>query len=440
MVPLVAIRPLWHSGAAGAIVGSACFVFATLRTFTLVDDLTGSKLAAWCAFVVFAINLNMLYIQTTALTEPVLLAFFVGSAYYLARWMRTLSVRDLLWAGLFTCAATLTRYEGWALLIAAVAVVAIWSRLSESRSRSGEANVILYAVVGAYGIVLWFLYNLIIFHDALYFLHSAYSAQAINGSQAHFGLLGTKGNLAEAVLTYGWDMIDIVGAPVLILAGLSAAALLLLKDRERRRLAFALALLFAPIAFEFFTLYAGQTTIRVPQRPPNGMWNDRYGLMALPFCAAAIGTLVGRWKWTVPLVAATAALTTAVMALGTPLALADARTGTSSAAAGHPETVAAYLRHNYKGGRVLADDAAASAFMFAAGLDLRDFVTVGFHPFWEDALISPFGSVTWVVVFHGDSVSADMAAHPDRFSRFHEVIKDQKVALYERLPPPPRIS
>jgi hypothetical protein len=440
MVPLVAIRPLWHSGAAGAIVGGICFVFTTLRIFTLVDDLTGSKLAAWSAFAVFAINLNMLYIQTTALTEPVLLAFFVGSVYYLARWMRTLSVRDLLWAGLFTCAATLTRYEGWALLFASTAVVLIWSRLSDSRRKSGEANLILYAAVGGYGIVLWFLYNLIIFHDALYFLHSAYSAQAINGSQAKFGLLGTKGNIVETVLTYGWDMIGIIGAPVLILAALSAATVLLLKDPGRRRLAFTLALLFAPIAFEFLMLYAGQTTIRVPQRPPHGMWNDRYGLMALPFCAVAIGALVGRWKRVMPLVAAITVLATAVMALGTPLALADGRTGTSSAAAGHPEAVAAYLRHNYSGGRVLVDDAASSAFIFSAGLDLKDFVTIGFHPFWEEAIISPYPNVEWVAVSHGDAVSADMSAHPDRFVRFHQVSKDGKVTLYERLPLPTRVS
>ena len=127
LVPLVALTPLWHNGAAGAIVGGAAFVYAALRVFSLVEELSGSRLAAWCGFAVFVFNLNMLYLQSTALTEPVLLAFSIGAVYHLARWMRTLGVRDLLWGALFVFCATLTRYEGWALLAAAVLVVGVWA-------------------------------------------------------------------------------------------------------------------------------------------------------------------------------------------------------------------------------------------------------------------------------------------------------------------------
>ena len=40
--------------------------------FSIAEDWLGSRLAAWCAFAVYATNLNLLYVQTTALTEPVL--------------------------------------------------------------------------------------------------------------------------------------------------------------------------------------------------------------------------------------------------------------------------------------------------------------------------------------------------------------------------------
>jgi len=432
LVPLTAVRPLWHSGAAGAIVSGLCFAYTAIRLFTLVVELTKSRLAAWVALAVLVANLNMLYVQSTALTEPVLLAFFVGTVYHVARWMRTLSVRDLVWAAMLAFCATLTRYEGWALLAASLAVVAVWSRLADRRRKSGQANVFLFALVGGYGIVLWFVYNLVIFGDALYFLHSSYSAQAINGSQAQFGLLGTKGDILESVLTYGWDMIGVVGPIVLVAGVVSAVVLLCVRSPEQRRTAFVLALLLAPVGFEFLSLYLGQTTIRVPQRPPHGMWNDRYGLMVLPFCAVAVGGLVGRWRWTAPVLAAVTAAGVAIMALGTPLTLADGRTGTSSAAAGHPELAAAYLHHNYRGGEVLADDSSASAFMFAADLDLRQFVTVGFHPYWERALASPSTNVAWTVAFPGDAVSRDMSAHPDRFARFHLVMTDGPIKVYER--------
>jgi hypothetical protein len=434
LVPLVAIGPLWHSGAAGAIVGGICFVYASLRVFSLVEELTGSRLGAWCGFAVFIVNLNMLYIQSTALTEPVLLAFMVGAVFHLARWMRTFSVRDLLWSSLLVFCATLTRYEGWALLVAGVVLVAVWARLRDRRKKSAQANLVLFAVIGSYGIGLWFLYNLIIFHDPLYFLHSAYSAQAINGAQAQFGLLGTKGNLVESTLTYGWDMIDVVGAPILIIGGVSSVMLMAIKHHDRRRTLFTLALLAAPVAFEILSLYAGQTTIRVPQVFPHGMWNDRYGVVALPFCAVAAGVLVGRWRWTTSIVIPTAAIVAAVMALGTPLTLADGRTGTSSAAAGKPETAAAYLSEHYRGGEILADDSAASSLMFASNLDLRQFVTIGFHPFWEHAIVSPAKNVAWAVSYPGDAVTADMTAHPDRFSDFRLQFTEGRIKLFERAP------
>jgi hypothetical protein len=434
LVPFTAIRPFWHTGAAGAIVGGACFVYASLRVFSLVEDLTGSRLGAWCGFAIFIANLNWLYIQSTALTEPVLIAFFVGAVFHLARWMRTLAVRDLAWAALFVFCATLTRYEGWALLVAAVVVVGVWVRLADRRAKSPQANMVLFAVVGGYGIALWFLYNLIIFRDPLYFLHSAYSAQVINGAQAQFGLLGTKGSVKESFLTYGWDMIDVIGAPVLIAGGASSLLLIGIRHPERRRTVLTLALLAAPVLFEFISLYVGQTTIRVPQVFPHGMWNDRYGIIALPLCAVAAGVLVGRWRWTISLVVAAAVAATVIMGLGTPLTLADGRTGTSSAAGAHPEIAAAYLSQHYGGGEVLADDSAASSLMFASNLDLKQFVTVGSHPIWEQAIASPADHVAWVVSYPGDAVTADIKAHPDRFSQFHLRVTQGTIRVFERTP------
>ena len=430
LVPLTAWRLLWHSGGAGAIVSGGCFVYAAVRVFSLVEELTNNRLAAWAGFVVFAVNLNLLYVQTTALTEPVLLAYFVGATYHLARWMRTLSTRDLMWAALLTMFATLTRYEGWAYLLAGGAVVILWGLLVDRRRGSREANIVLYTVLGAYGILLWFVYNLTIFHDVLYFLRSTYSAQVINGALAQ--LAGTKGNLIASAVTYGWDVVGVVGPLATGAAAISAVVLLLVRHPERRRTAFVLALLFAPIGFEVLSLYLGQTTIRIPQRAPHGMWNDRYGLMALPFCAVAIAALLSRRRVLGVLAAGTAAVGLVAAAFATPLTLADGRTGTSSATAGRRETAARYLHARYHGGAVLADDSAASAFIFAADLNLKEFVTPGFHPFWEHALTAPARHVRWVVAFPGDAISADLSRHSDRFARFQLVLTDGDIRIYTR--------
>jgi cellulose synthase/poly-beta-1,6-N-acetylglucosamine synthase-like glycosyltransferase len=431
LVPFAAVRSLWHSGVAGALVSGGCFVYSAARIYSLVKELSGSRLGAWCAFAAFTLNLNMLYVQTTALTEPVLLAFCIGAVFHLARWMRTFSMVELTWAAVLTALAVLSRYEGWAVLFTEVAVVALWGYLTDRRKASPQANSLLFSVIGAYSIVLWLLYNLIIFHDPLYFLHSIYSAQVINGAQAQFGLLGTKGSVGTSLLTYGWDLVGVVG-PVVGIASALAIVLVAVRHPQRQRTLLVLTILAAPVLFLIVSLYAGQITIRVPQLAPHQMWNDRYGLMALPLCAVALGCVAAYSR-----VHATAAVGiilagVAVMSLGTPLTLADGETGISSATARHRPLIADYLQTHYRGGEVLADDLSAAPLMFESDLDLDQFVSPGFHPYWERALAAPARRAEWVVAYSGDSVSADIAAHPDRFLEFRDVLTDGRARLYKR--------
>jgi hypothetical protein len=82
----------------------------------------------------------------------------------------------------------------------------------------------------------------------------------------------------------------------------------------------------------------------------------------------------------------------------------------------------------------LADDSASSNLIFAANLNLKEFVTPGFHPFWERALTTPSRHVRWTVAVPGDAISNDLARYPDRFSRFKLVLTDDRLRLYERTP------
>jgi hypothetical protein len=434
MMPLVAIDPLWHSGLAGAIVGGVCFVYASVRMYGLARYWTGSRLAGWAAFALFAGSLNLLYIQTTALTEPVLIALMVGMAYHMARWLREMGHRDLAMAALFAFCASLSRYDGWVLLPAGLAIVMLWTWTHERRAYATQANAIIFGVLSGYGIVLWLLYNLIIFSDPLFFIHSGASAQAQQVSLAHAGMLATKGNLFESLVVYGWAMIDVVGLPLLALGALGSLVLLLRGHRDRWASVLLLGLLASPVAFEIVSLWTGQSTVRVPERAPFEMWNLRYGLMALPLFAFAAGTLARRWKPPLALpVVGVAILAAVTLNLATvPMTLVDGRSGISSATAGRPEAAAMYLGAHYGGGRVLADDTTSSPLIYASGLNLREFVTVGFKPYYANAIEDPSANVRWVVAVPGDDVFHDMEAHPERFAAFHLVLTDGDIHLYQR--------
>jgi hypothetical protein len=94
--------------------------------------------------------------------------------------------------------------------------------------------------------------------------------------------------------------------------------------------------------------------------------------------------------------------------------------------------IAGYLAHAYRGGGILADDASATPLMFDSGLNLSEFVTIGFHPYYDNALIAPAANVAWVIAHDGDAVAGDIRKHPDRFTRFKPVMTDGYFILYRR--------
>ncbi len=74
MLPLARIDELWRSGLAGAIPSAACFVLAGASLFAAVRRVFESTAAAVAATALFALNPNLLYLQSTAMTEAVFLA------------------------------------------------------------------------------------------------------------------------------------------------------------------------------------------------------------------------------------------------------------------------------------------------------------------------------------------------------------------------------
>ena len=87
MLPFVWIDALWRSGIAGAIPSMVAYVLGALGIFRLVSARAG-QLAAYLAAAIYALNPNLLYMQTTAMNEPIFLAFFIWTLVYLDEFLR----------------------------------------------------------------------------------------------------------------------------------------------------------------------------------------------------------------------------------------------------------------------------------------------------------------------------------------------------------------
>ena len=433
LVPFVAIEPLWHSGAAGAIVSGIAFVYAAVRVYGLATEWFGSRLVAWTAFTIFVTNPNVLYMQSTALQEPLLLAFLLGTAYHLSRWTRTFAFPDLIASAVLTFCATLTRYDGWALFAGALALLLVWGLRHDRRSGSTEANVLVFAIVGGYGIGLWLLYNLIIFHNPWAWYNGQYSAQAQQAVSEHLGQLPTAHNLGLSVLNYGWDILDVCSVGVALLAAVGIVTMLARgRGRGRDRSLFLVALLCAPVFFNVASLYLGQSVVEVPQVAPFNLFNDRYGIMALPLLVMCAAALVAWRQWLAPMVIAVALAGAALAVWQTPITLADGISGVSEANSQASSQVAGYLGSHYRGGRVLADDSRVDPLEFSSGLPLRDFVVVGFQPYYGEAVVDPAAHVEWVIAAARDAIAQDIHDHPRRFLRYRLVMRRGPILVFRR--------
>ena len=76
MLPFVWNKALWVTGIAGSIPSMVAYVAGALGIFRLISA-RAPRVAAYLGACAYALNPNLLYMQTTALNEPLFLAFFI---------------------------------------------------------------------------------------------------------------------------------------------------------------------------------------------------------------------------------------------------------------------------------------------------------------------------------------------------------------------------
>jgi hypothetical protein len=276
MLPLVGDDYLWQTGLAGAIPSAVCFVLAAGFLFAAAKAAFSSRAAGAAAAALLALNPNLLYLQSTPMTEPVFLACLMALLYFTVRFRRTQSMAAVIGAGLAALAGTLTRYEGWVLL-----PVAGLYFLAVARRRPLAAAAV-FSILAVLGPLAWLAYNGWYWGDVLEFYRGPSSHMAIQGGSVYPGYH----NWAVAWLQFRTAARLCLGWPLLWigLAGALGAVI--------RRTIWPLVLLLLPAAFYVWSIHRGGTPIYVPNLWPWSYYNTRYGLALLPLAAFAAAALV----------------------------------------------------------------------------------------------------------------------------------------------------
>ena len=292
MLPFVWKMDWWQSGLAGAWPSLICYIFGVTGFYRLCRRMLVPRWAL-AATAFFGLNPNLLYLSTTAMTEPLFLVLMVWLTVLTVECIDAIRaaeragvVRRLIWLGVLIFAAVFTRYDGW-VLGAAVWCVVTWQLWrADGMWRKVAPAFAVFTVLAVSGPLLWLWYNEHFAHDALDFMRGPYSAPAIEKRTSPPGSKHYRGwhNMGWALLFYTrtaqvdaawWEM----GFAVM------AAAVAGLWIAVRRRIALATMLLWVPLAFYVYSVAYGSVPIFVPQLYPHSYYNSRYGMEMLPALA-----------------------------------------------------------------------------------------------------------------------------------------------------------
>jgi hypothetical protein len=467
MLPFVQKMEWWQNGLAGAWPSLVCYVLGVAGFYRLSRRMLVPRWAL-VATAFYGLNPNLLYLSTTAMTEPLFLAQMI--------WMVLLTVecvdairadqqsrvaRRMIFLGLLIFAAVFTRYDGWVLGAAAWCVVSwnLW-RAGGLRRRVAPSFAV-FTLLAVAGPVLWLWYNQHFYHDPLDFMRGPYSAPAIEKRTSPPGSKHYRGwhNVGWALLFYTRTA-QVVAAAWETGFAVMAAALAGLWIALRRGTARASLLLWVPPAFYVYSVAYGSVPIFIPELYPHSYYNARYGMEMLPalalFASVALAAMERRFaKARIrssdagsiraeagiavrPLYLVALALAVAnplAMVYGTelvqqcakliehhpsnllarydtPLVLKEAMVN-STTRVPFEQNLALVLEDLPPGAAILMQESDHIGALEDAGLALRQTINESDYDSWHAALEAPAEHAAFVVSFEGDAVWKAVEEHPE---------------------------
>ncbi|MGA2575334.1 MAG: glycosyltransferase family 39 protein [Bryobacteraceae bacterium] len=407
---------LWRTALAGSIVSGISFVVAGAFLFAAARRVFDAKVAAAAATLVYATNPNLLYLQSTAMIEPLFMAAVMAILYFTVRFRDTQGWLAVCGAGMAALCGTLTRYDGWFL----IPFVTLFVLVTAKRQRVAKAA--LFAAIAGVGPLYWLGHNWWCCSNVLDFYNGPYSPRAIQGSTYYPG----RGNWAKAWLYFRTAVRWCAGTPLAWLgaAGLVACAAV-------RKAWWPALLLLLPGVFYIWSMHSsGGTPIFVPDLWPNSYYNSRYGLAlfpALAFGAAALVRLVPASMQRLAGAAVVLAAATPWLIHPRPDAWITWKESqvNSEARRAWTREAAEYLAPRYRrGSGIITTFGDVTGIFRMAGIPLRETLTWDNWPLWPAAVSRPdlFLWEEWAVAMRGDPVQTALLRAGVRGPRY-ELVK-----------------
>ncbi len=312
LLPFVWNMAWWRSGLAGACVSIPSYVLGCAGIYRLARMWLAMP-AAVVVVAFYGLNPGLLYMATTAMTEPLFLAEMIWAVLLIVQFQRALkrsamtspAEREPQASALLSRAGPGLRHFHPLRRMGLRGRRLAFRNLAADRSLAMDRRRWRGPVVGAWVLFtalliaapsLWLAYNAKQFGDPLDFIRGPYSARAIEarttppGSSPHPGIH----NMRVSAL-YFLKAAELGAAPLplgKLLCWLSAAGTLAALWAFRRRQIWPVLLLWLPLPFYAYSVAYGSVPIFIPIWRPFSWYNTRYGMELLPAFALFAGCLI----------------------------------------------------------------------------------------------------------------------------------------------------
>ncbi len=423
----VQIDWLYRTGASGIAISIASFAITVACISAIVRSVSGSRTGAILAATLFAFNPNVLYLQSTPMTEPLLFALSALVVLHLAQWATSStkyadsneSIRVRPAACWTIVAACLTRYEAWPIVGAAI-VLAGWVKWRRGTVFTAVLHESAKLALFAAGTAVFFM-GVSFATTGQWFVTGGFyvpdpklQGQPMAVYEAiRQGLVALAGPRFVQFTT--WSMAIIVIAALL--------------RRSWSSLILPVALV-AAAALPFYAYLSGHP------------FRSRYEVPLILGGALCIGTAVSMLRFAAPLVAIPMLALVMVQAptFDAELAPMLIEAQLDRANSFGRRTVTACLQQHYDQSTIMASMGSLGHYMQElshAGLDLADFLHEGSGPMWAVALHQdPSLIVGWILIEEvaegGDRLHQLAKEQPGFLKGYERVCEGGNVALYRR--------
>lgn len=407
MLPFIWNDYMWHSGLAGALMSMSAYIIGGYFLYKSAYVISKSFLPSFFTLCIYALNINLIYLQTTAMSESLFVCLLSIVIYEFLMWVTTNRRKYLIFAGAAVSGITLIRYEGLALLLSSILMVIIFTWIKNRSFKRLEGDLILYCFVACSGFVLWTLYLTTIFGDPLFWLrYYGFSPSTISGGAAAAPPPQAKPFMA-AVWQYFTSLTWMTG---IIPMGFAIIGLIIgVFSTIRRKFGITMVLLLPLSIFLLMVLTLRRNTpIVQPSLSVANIistetymgtgFNIRYGLMLLPWLALLCVYLFKLKKpYYLPSIFFFAIFS--IQLINTVFPHFTAIYEIPRKFYGKPDSdMVTWMHQHYDGGYIMISASGFEDQMFALGYPYKTYIHEGAGKYWTEALDRPARYADWVIV------------------------------------------